>query len=163
MSALNDDAILELTEYLKNGGTPEDKKSISFSQDALLAAYTIAYDFYRNGKYGDAKNFFRLLTVADSFERKYWMGLGACCQMLKAYEEAVDCYSVAALQDPSDLYAHWHAADCFFHLGKLDQAQEALNSALQIAQGNESHRNLIPQLSLLAETWSSLYSGVHHD
>jgi type III secretion system low calcium response chaperone LcrH/SycD len=156
MSTLND----ELSQLLAANSHPD--QAISFSPDSLEAAYSIAYDFYRNGKFEDAKAFFRLLTIANSFERKYWMGLAACCHMLKLYPEAIDCYSAAALQDPSDPYAHWHAAECFFHLEDLNKAQEALSSALKAAQDNDSHHPLIPQLSLLAETWSILPSGAPH-
>jgi type III secretion system low calcium response chaperone LcrH/SycD len=160
-------SLLELSTTIKEGNpsTPSDIHNIgtpppSFFQDSLEALYTLAYDFYSNGKYQDAQECFRLLTLSNSLERRYWMGLGACCQLLKQYREALDCYSAAAFQDSSDPHVHRHAADCLFHLGEIQEAREALNSALAAAKNNPSHHALIPQLTLLADTWSQLSHGV---
>lgn len=160
MSTFNN-TIAELSDYLERRANAQQDLE-PFSQESLLALYTMAYELYRNGKYQDAKAFFQFLTIADSFERKYWMGLGACCQMLKTFHEAIDCYSAAALQDPSDPYAHWHAADCFFQLHDLPKAQAALHSAIMAAKENEAHQAILPQLVLLEKTWSTLSKGINH-
>lgn len=152
----------DLVELLESSTAMEGNAQPSFSPNSLSALYVCAHNLYRNGKYADAKAFFQLLTVADSFDRRHWMGLGACCQMMKLYQEAIDCYSAAAIQEPLDPHAHRHAADCFFHLGRLSEAKHALRSALTAAQENPKHHTLVPKLKLLAETWSRLPLGALH-
>lgn len=161
MPAIDDD-MTEIADFLKKSSLEKGCTPPEFSSDSLSALYAMAYELYRNGKYEDAKGFFRFLTLANSFERTYWMGLAACYQMLKAYAEAIECYSAAAIQDPSDPYVHWHAADCFFHSGHLTQANEALESAMLTAKENKAYAALIPKLTLISETWSNLSKGASH-
>lgn len=134
-----------------------------FSENAQSALYSIAYELYRNGKYEEAKDFFRLLSLTDSSERKYWLGLGACYQMMKKYQEAIEFYSLAAIMNSLDPYAHMHAADCFFLLSNLEKAKEALTSAIMAAKENEIHKALIPELELIFDTWSKQENEETHD
>ncbi|HEV8051387.1 MAG TPA: SycD/LcrH family type III secretion system chaperone [Parachlamydiaceae bacterium] len=153
----------QITDFL-NGMTSENGNALSqLSPDSLSALYSMGYQLYRNGKYEDAKCFFRFLTLNNSFERKYWMGLGACYQMLKLYNEAIECYSAAAIQDPTDPYVHLHAADCYFHMHNLAKAKEALESAMITAKDDKAYEGLIPKLQLISDTWSNLPNGVSHD
>lgn len=156
---LNYTGNLEIADTL-NHSLEEIGAAIQFSEDSLDALYAIAYELHRNGKYEEAKDLFRFLTLANSFERKYWIGLAACYQMLKMYAKAIQCYTAAALQEPSDPYVHWHAADCFFHLGNLNQAQEALESACRVAKANEAYASLIPKLGLIVDAWSTASNRV---
>lgn len=146
-----------LDEHSENGNAFP-----SFSSENLSALYAMGFELYRNGKYEEAKAFFHLLTLEDSFERKFWMGLAACYQMLKDYPKAIECYSAAAVQDSSDPYVHWHAADCFFFSGDLTKAREALESALITAKENDAHIALIPKLDLISDAWAHLPNGATH-
>lgn len=161
MSAINE-SLSEITAFLENPPSEKDRASLQFSSDSLSALYGMAYELYRNGKYEEAKDVFRFLTLANSFERKHWLGLAACCQIMKNYEEAITCYSTAAIQDPSDPYTHLHAAECFFHLGNHTKAKEALESATITAKENNAHAALIPKLELIFDVWSKMPPGGSH-
>jgi len=154
------EALLEMIDLLKQRySQTEEQGSKSFSPEYLEELYAMAFELYKNGKYEDAKAFFRFLTLADPFERKFWMGIAACNQLLKDYQEAINCYSAAALQDPSDPYAHWYAADCYFHAGNLPKAKEALQSALKTATESSHHQALLPKLEVQIEAWTKLPHG----
>ena len=150
------DTLSKITDFLNNRSSESGGALPQLSPDSLSALYAMAYELYRNGKYEDGKCFFRFLTLVDSFERKYWMGLGACYQMLKAYPEAIECYSAAAIQEPMDPYVHLHAADCYFHMNNLDKAKEALESATITAKEDDAYEGLIPKLQLISDAWSNL-------
>lgn len=154
-----EEQLSEITAFLEKPFNEKDNIQLGFSPDSLPAIYAIAHELYKNGKFEDAMHCFRFLTLNDSFERKYWMGLAAAYQMLKCYPEAIECYSAAALQDFTDPYVHCHAADCFFYMGNLPKAREALNSAIITAQDQEIHSALIPRLKLLKDVWSKLPNG----
>jgi type III secretion system low calcium response chaperone LcrH/SycD len=140
-----------INEQVLNG-----RACFKISPESYETLYATAYELYKNGKYEVAKSFFRFLTLTDSFERKNWMGLAACYQMLKLYEEAIECYSAAAVQDPSDPYVHWHAADCYFHLDNLVKAKAALDSAIITANADETYGVIIPKLELIKSTWANM-------
>lgn len=154
-----EEQLSEITAFLEKSSDEKGNALPGFSSESLSAVYSIAYELYKNGKFEDAKQCFRFLTLTDSFERKYWMGLAAAYQMLKSYPEAIECYSAAALQDHTDPYVHCHAADCFFHMGNISKAREALNSALITARDYEVHTALMPRLKLLDDVWSKLQNG----
>ena len=157
------ESVSELADILEKSSLIKKDSLPTFSSESLAAMYAMGYELYRNGKYEDALAFFKLLTLSNSFERKYLMGLAACYQMLKDYEKALECYSAAAIQNSTDPYVHWHAADCFFHSGNLIKAQEALESALVTAKQDNTHHALIPKLELIADAWSYLSNGGSND
>lgn len=143
----------ELQEFIEL--VKDEAKNIEGpSEDALKVLYYLGYQFYQQGKYKEAKNFFRYLTHYQPFERKYWKGLASSCQMLQEYEQAIEFYSMAALQEPTDPHVHLHAFDCFFALGKMQEAMTALTSAEETAQLDKKYESLLPQLALLRKTWS---------
>lgn len=123
----------------------------------------MAYGLYRNGKYADARDFFRFLTIADTHDRKHWMGLGACYQMLNEYQPAIECYSVAAVQNPDDPYVHFYAAECIYCSGNLDLAIKTLESALTVGKKSDEHRPFISKLRHLYDVWSEQTKGARHD
>lgn len=124
------------------------------STEDLAALYAVGHEFYRNGKYVDALPFFRFLTLAEPLDRKLWIGLGACYQMLKEYPGAIEAYSVAALADPQDPDVHWHAANCFFAEGQKEKAIKTLETAITVAKGRSSHAAQAAQLELVRSRWT---------
>ncbi|MEI8366604.1 MAG: SycD/LcrH family type III secretion system chaperone [Parachlamydiaceae bacterium] len=133
-----------------------------YSTETLSALYAIAYEYYRNGKYAEAKTSFHLLTIADTSDTRFWMGLGASYQMLKNYDAAIHAYSIAAVQNCSDPYVHFYAAECFFYQGNLPKALEAIDSSLTVAKDTQAGSALISKLELLSHTWSLQHNGGNH-
>ena len=132
-----------------NNGLEGILPSNPLPKESIQALYATAYDLYNNGKYEESKSFFHFLTLSDVKDSRFWMGLGACFQMLKSYEPAIKAYSYAAIQDIQNPYAHLHAAECFYALKDVDKALMAIDSALIIAKDSTSHKTLIPSLEHL--------------
>ena len=130
--------------------------SLTLSSQQISSLYAMGYHFYRNGKYEDAKPIFRLLSTVQADDRKHWLGLAGCYQMLKEYKAAIECYSVAAIQNPNDPYPHWHAAECFYRSNHKEKAFTTLNSAIEIAQLDViKFQPLISQLQLIRQVWKN--------
>lgn len=125
----------------------------TFSKESLSHLYASGYDLYRNGKYLDARDFFRFITYANPQDRRSWMGLGACYQMVKLYKQAIECYSVAAIQNPEDPYVHFHAAECYHLLGENEVSIETLDSAMTAAKSSDAPKSLIERIENLKELW----------
>ncbi|NGX43592.1 MAG: Chaperone protein IpgC [Chlamydiae bacterium] len=143
-----DEEIRSFIEKYPNG----DKELPKISKNAIEAVYAFGYGFYENGKYESAMHFFRFLTLADSQNRKYWMGLGAAYQMLKDHERALQSYGYAALLNENEPTAHFHAAECFFALKNREQGNEALTSAKTVAlRKPKKYKTLLKRIALIKE------------
>lgn len=115
--------------------------------------YAAAYSKYENGKYAEAVNLFRFLTLFDLNSRRNWMGLGAAQQMLKEYDEAIKSYAFAALMDDRDPYVFLYIAHCLIAKGDIPLALQTLNSAETAAGGETKYQGLLAQVELLRQTW----------
>lgn len=132
--------------------TNNEENLPEFSEKSAEALYAFSYGFYAHGKYKKAVQFFRFLTMLDPKKKKYWMGLGASYQMLKDEERALPCYGVATLLDQNDPRTHFHAAECFFSLGKRELGYKALHSAEAVADsGSKQDKALLSRIALMKE------------
>lgn len=130
----------------------DSTRFLSLSAEEASLLYTLAYHLYENGKYIDSQRIFRFLTICEPFNRRYWMGLGGSYQMLKNYAGALECYSVAAVQEPNDPYVHLYAADCFFAQGQIEMGVQTLESAITAAKLSKENP-LLMQLENMRYAW----------
>ncbi len=105
--------------------------AVNFPQEALEAAYALAYSNYKAKNFVDAEKLFSFLTTMDPMDPRFSLGLAGCFQASGEYEKAIDMYQVSmigdALNDPSPMY---YAAVCYM---KLDKKEEAI-AALELAK-----------------------------
>lgn len=119
------------------------KDLFQMTDENLEYIYNLAYNLYKSGKYEDAHCCFQFLCLCDTSMSKYWMGLGACRQMMKKYEEAIFAYAFAIVLDPDfSPPSAFYASQCFLSLGRLDEADQALESVSQIAGGQKKYADL---------------------
>lgn len=129
-------------------------------QDALIddheAIYAYAYEFYSHGHYEEAKSLFSLLVVKETTNVHYWLGFGACWQMLKNYDKAIEAYAAAALLDVKEQnpFPHFYAAECFIAANNVTSALQALESASTIASKDKKYEQFIIQINLIKNAWS---------
>lgn len=124
--------------------------------EKLSDLYALAYQCYEHGKYQKAADFFHVLTRLQSQNPSYWMGLAASKEMLLQYEEALECYSVAALLDIENPTVHFSAAGCCFAMGNIEKGLQAIAAAELVALGKPEHATLISQLALIRDAWNTL-------
>lgn len=123
------------------------------SKDAITTLYGLGYYLYENGKYTESKQVFRFLSLIEPFDKRHWIGLGAAYQMLKDFNSALECYSVAAIQDPNNPHIHLYAADCFFAKGDNNMGIKTLESAITVAEKLNS-TSLLKQLKYMHQSWN---------
>ncbi|PTX91918.1 CesD/SycD/LcrH family type III secretion system chaperone [Verrucomicrobia bacterium LW23] len=138
-----------LDSFFNNCSTLKDARGLS--TENMEAVYSVAYSLYTNGKYEDAHKIFQFLCTFDHLERKFWLGLGGCRQMLKRYPQAVEAYAYAALLDINDPVAASRAADCHIAMGKLDEAESALTAAVEFSRGKPEFEKIYERSSAMLE------------
>ena len=138
LNSTDEDQVEEkLLEFFGKGGTFKDLKDMS--DDAMEAIYSVAYNLYQGGKYEEAQKVFQFLCFYDHFNRKYFMGLGACQQMLKEYENAIEIFSFTTILDSEDPRPMLYIGDCQLALGNQEEAISAYETAIEWAKGSEEY------------------------
>lgn len=129
---------------------PLDK---NFSNEDLHVLYSLAYSLYQAGDYLQAREIFHQLAYLKPIKQKYWMGLGACFQMERSYDEALKAWSMAAILDESDPTPHLHAAECYFSKECVDKGIKALEKAKSLSEN--ASQEIIEKIVGLEACWCS--------
>lgn len=106
--------------YLLHGMTKE--------QMDLL--YAQGYYFYSQAKYKEALPLFKGLTFYHYLDQRGWLGAAGCYEMLKQYEQALTCYSFAAILKHDDPIPPLHAFDCYIALKDYPKALSCLEAVI---------------------------------
>lgn len=115
--------------------------------------YTLAYVLYQNQHYQDASHFFRLLAETSPTDAKIWKGLGACLQMLKDYEGALNCYCCCAqFSKQIDPYLYVQTADCFFATKQVESGLNALEVAHNVAK-KTNNKKILQHVAFMQQIW----------
>ena len=140
-----------LFKFFGKGGAFKDLKNMS--DDAMEAIYSVAYNLYQGGKYEEANKVFQFLCFYDHFNRKYFLGLGACQQMQKQYDNAIEIFSFATILDSDDPRPMMYIGDCHLAKGDKDKARAAYETSIewagtgkQYAQDLERAKNMLENL-----------------
>ena len=131
-NAANDEGLEgKLLEYFGKGGTFKDLKNMN--DDTMEAIYSVAFNLYQGGKFDEALKVFQFLCFYDHFNKKYYLGMGACQQMLKDYESAIEIFTYAAVLDGDDPRAMMYIGDCHMGQGDKEKARQSYEMAIEWA------------------------------
>ena len=151
----NDGEELEdtLLEFFGKGGTFKDLKDMS--DDAMEAIYSVAYNLYQGGKYDEAQKVFQFLCFYDHFNRKYFLGLGACQQMMKQYEQAIEIFTFATVLDADDPRPMLYIGDCHLGMGDKEKAKGCYETVIEWGAGQAAYADEIERAESMLENLSS--------
>lgn len=110
--------------FIKDGATMKQLKGIS--NEELEAVYSLAFGYYRTGRFEDAFKLFQFLVLFDHLNAKYWFGLGAVQQATKDFGNAVVAYGYSSFLNLKNPKPQFHAAECFLALGDKVNALSSL-------------------------------------
>ena len=127
-----------LADYFSRGGTFKELKNLS--DDSMEAIYSVAFNLYQGGRYDEAKKVFQFLCFYDHYNKKYFLGLGACQMMQQDFETAVELFSFASALDTDDPRAMLYIGDCHMAMGKPAAAKVAYETAAEWAGDQEEYR-----------------------
>lgn len=125
----------QLGELLSAGGTLGDV--YGYTERDYEVVYLLGHSLYSQGRYHDAVKAFSFLVMHNHLERRYISAFASSLQMVERYEDALCYYSVASMLDLSDPVPTLHSAECLLALGRLDDAQQAIDMVLQQAVADD--------------------------
>ena len=98
------------------------------------ALYSVGYNMYKTGQFEKALKIFKVLCFLDHMEPKYWFSLGATYQRLKEFDLAARTYAYTSVLDPENPMPALHAAECLVVLGRKEEAEGALLTAIEFSK-----------------------------
>ena len=110
----------------QDGATLKQFKGVTNAE--LEAVYSLAFGYYKTGKYEEAHKLFQFLVLFDHLNAKFWMGLGAVQQMEKDYQNAVISYGYSSFLKLDNPKPQLHAAECFLAMGDKRNAASSLEA-----------------------------------
>lgn len=153
------DLEISFEEYLTGcfNQTLEEGNALSHvPEEKIQEIYALAYVLYNKKLYQESSHYFRLLTIFRSGNSKYWKGLGACLQLLRDYEAAINCYLYCqelSEQYRKDPYHLLHIADCYFTQKKAKEGLDVLEAAASL--DNATHdASILHHIELMKQVWS---------
>ena len=109
-----------------DGSTLKQLRGVS--NEELEAVYSLAFGYYRTGKFEEALKLFQFLVLFDHLNAKYWFGQGAVQQALKDYQSAVVSYGYCSFLKLDNPKPQLHAAECFLAMGDKRNAASSLEA-----------------------------------
>ena len=126
MAQLTEAQITEAAKKFTEGATIKELRGISNNE--LEAVYSLAFNYYRTGKFDEAEKLFNFLALFDHLNQKFWMGVGAVRQVKKDFSGAVQAYGYASFLDLTNPKPQLHAAECFLAMGDKRNAASSLEA-----------------------------------
>jgi type III secretion system low calcium response chaperone LcrH/SycD len=132
-----------LKRELASGKTPQE--ILGFKEETMAKFYRAAYKLFEHQRYTDAANAFLFLVTLNTYKHDYWLGLGMSAQLSGDYESAIDAYEMAAITDVDSPVPYFYLAKCLFAIHDRESALQALDLALEYAEGHDQYIDLIKQ------------------
>jgi type III secretion system low calcium response chaperone LcrH/SycD len=118
---------------------------LEFSDETMVKFYKAAYRLVENKRWKDAANAFLFLVTLNPHNHDYWLGLGMSTQMCADYEAAIDAYEMAAITDIESPVPYFYLAKCLFAIHDRESALQAIELALEHANGRVEYEELKQQ------------------
>ena len=109
MATMTQAQIEEAAKKFMSGSTIKELKGISNNE--MEAVYSLAFNYYRSGKFDEAEKLFDFLALFDHLNAKFWMGVGAVRQVKKNFTGAIQAYAYASFLNLHNPKPQFHAAE----------------------------------------------------
>ena len=129
-----------LKKELAAGKTAQE--ILGFSDETMAKFYRAAYKIFEHRRYTDAANAFLFLVTLNPHNHDYWLGLGMSTQLSGNYESAIDAYEMAAITDIESPVPYFYLAKCLFAIHDRESALQAIDLALEYADGRVEYEEL---------------------
>ena len=135
MQKIDTDKLAEgIKSLVRDNATLKQAKGVTNGE--LEAVYSLAFGYYRTGKYDEALKLFQFLVLFDHLNAKFWFGLGATQQAVKDYQGAVASYGYCSFLNLENPKPQYHAAECFLAIGDKRNAASSLEALNEYCPNN---------------------------
>ena len=115
---------------------------MGFSDVAMSKFYKAAHYLFEHERFAVAADAFLFLATLNPYNYEYWLGLGMSLQRCNQFDTAIDAYELAAICEPDVPVPYFYLAKCFFAVHDQENANKALDLALEYAGELEEYAEL---------------------
>ncbi|MBX9743171.1 MAG: SycD/LcrH family type III secretion system chaperone [Chthoniobacterales bacterium] len=108
----------------------------------IEALYITIHNLYERGKYQEALPLFSLMAFYDHQDKRAWMGMGNCYELLSKHAMAILNYNTVIRLDPQDPVARFRIANCWLVEKNRSQALQALDECIRLSAEKKEYSNL---------------------
>ncbi len=101
------------------------------SEETFDGFYTIASEFFNEGRYDEALSIFLILTNLSHLSFEPWLGQGICWQKRGNNLEAIRSFAMASLVNYEHPAPHLHTAEVYLSTGDKETARKILDLTLK--------------------------------
>lgn len=122
--------------------------AMGLDHNTVESMYIQAVHFYNTAQYAESARAFHALLILQPAESKFYIGLGACHQMLGDYQNAITAYGAVGIYDPENPVPHYHASDCYAKQDLIAAAIAELEIAIELC-GSQAQYAMMKDRSVL--------------
>lgn len=137
-------------EILIEGKSPKD--AMGYDDKMMEFIYKYGYQLHQAGRFTEAMEAFKLLSLLDITQPNYSVALGSCYMHLKEYPAAINAFAVALAVELNDPYPAMQMAECYLKMNDKYAALFMFDLAYIRASKNEMYNTVTERLSLTMET-----------
>lgn len=121
------------------------------SEEELEVIYSFAFNYYKHGKYREARTIFTYLTKIKPNEPRFLFGAAASAHMLKDYFAASHFYFRCISVDWHNPVPWYHLGDCYHHMDREIEAGACYNAVIQRSKNKPAFEGLKKKAEILLE------------
>ncbi len=133
--------IAAMSERMVKGETTLQME-MGLDDEEMEAMYAVAYNYYAQGLYGEARQCFRLLMFFSPHTYKYCLGMACTLQAVGDLEQACMFYLLAGSLDQVEPAPYLHMAECLIRLDDRVGAEENLEKAVALCGDGNGYREI---------------------
>jgi type III secretion system low calcium response chaperone LcrH/SycD len=145
VQSISDEIISKLDQ--NEGMTLKDATGIS--DDALEEIYSLAYNYYNQGKYEEALALFNFLASASPSVYKYVLGLASTYHQMNSFGDAIVGFYIAMHLNPEDPTPAYYITDSFLKLNRPEDAVEYADLTIKACKDRPEYSELKERCKLI--------------
>ena len=126
-------------------------KAMKLADEDIAQAYLFAYRLFNSGRFDEAAEVFKMLTLLAPMEAGFAVSLGVCYHKLHKFEDAIRSYLLGALTDLTDPVPYFYAYDCFLNLNDIISAGIMLSNVVTKCGDDPKYAKLKDRATILLD------------
>lgn len=128
---------------------PAKENLLDFTDEMMEDLYQMAYHQYTTQKIPEAIELFQQLMTLNPKSYKFALGMASCKHQLKSYDDAINYYLIAMVNDQENPTPAYFALECCLDLKDWTGAKFFVDKTLELCGNKEEFTLLKNQASLL--------------
>jgi type III secretion system low calcium response chaperone LcrH/SycD len=125
------------------------KEAMGVSDDFLEEMYSVAYNYYEQGKLKESLSLFQILVGICPENFRFAFGIASAHHQLGQYYDAAGAYALALSNEPLNPVASFYLADCYYRLDFKKETREALELTVELCEQDERYATIREQSLLM--------------